>query len=62
MQNHIKGMFFNIVQALLLTIFMVTINGCTWNQLGQAVYDSAKSHQCMKETGVAFCDLNDPSN
>lgn len=43
-----------------LTIFMFT--GCTSQQLGQAIYDSARTTECSKTTGDPYCNPNSNPN
>ena len=35
------------------------VSACTWQQLGQGAYDSAKSSECMERTGRFECDLSE---
>lgn len=43
-----------------LALFMFT--GCTSQQFGQAVYDSAKTTECSSTTGDPYCNSNSNPN
>jgi len=47
-----------IMKALLVaSMLMFMVSACSWQQLGQGAYDSARTSECMKKTGKLECDL-----
>jgi len=46
------------MKALLVaSMLMFMVSACSWQQLGQGAYDSARTSECMKKTGKLECDL-----
>ncbi len=48
----------NILKLTLLSVLILLAGACSWQQVGQGIYDSAKSDECMRKTGKLECDLN----
>ena len=41
---------------ILCVLAILTIAGCSSQQIGQAVYDSLKTTECTKTTGTPYCN------
>jgi hypothetical protein len=49
----------NMIKPALVSMLILMATACSWQQVGQGVYDSAKSDECMRKTGKLQCDLNE---
>jgi len=39
------------------SVLVFLVCACSWQQLGQGAYDSARTSECMKKTGKLECEL-----
>jgi len=47
-----------IMKVLLMCSCLLSgVSACSWQQLGQGAYDSARTSECMEKTGKLECEL-----
>jgi len=39
------------------SVLIFAVSACSWQQLGQGAYDSARTSECMEKTGKLECEL-----